>query len=90
MYSKFILYKIIESEASEDIKNGLFYLILQFGVVQVIRSDNGSGFLGPAVKYFCEVFNIAHFSSIPRNSRGQSTVEMVISQVQDGLRALLY
>ena len=88
LYSKYMSYEIVRSESGEDLRDGLCALVVRFGVVQHLRSDNAKGFMSQHIKYLCNLFGIHHSSSIPRNSRGQADIENAVGYFQTYLRSL--
>ena len=88
LYSKYASFTIVPNESGAALRDGICDLILRYGVVKAIKTDNAAGFTSMTVKLLCQLFNITHTTSIPRNSRGQGSVENLVNYYQSYLRAL--
>ena len=88
VFSRYIKYRILADETSEQVRDGLMSMILEWGPPLALKTDNGSNFCSRETTELFEVMNIHHTTICPLNSRGNSIAELSIGKIQSELRAM--
>ena len=87
-FSNFVRYKILRDETSKSVKAAIFELFMEFGVPNVVKSDNGPCFISRETQELFDIFNCVHQTIAPSNSRSNGKIEGVIGRIQTQLRLL--
>ena len=87
-YSGFVRYKILNDETAKSVKYAIFDLFMEFGIPNVVKSDNGPCFISRETQELFDIFNCVHRTISPSNSRGNGKIEGVIGRIQTQLRLL--
>ena len=87
-FTKYVFLRVLDTKTSSRLAVFLADLIACFGIMQVIRVDNGTEF-GGEFATLCEQHGIQRDVQLPYHSRGNGQVERVNRSVQSLLRRML-
>ena len=87
-FSGFVRYKVLNDETAKSVKYALLELFMEFGIPNMVKSDNGPCFISRETQELFEIFNCVHRTISPSNSRGNGKIEGVIGRIQTQLRLL--
>ena len=74
-YSGFIHASLLSGKASHDIITHTLQCMAAMGKPQIIKTDNGPGYIGTNFQQFCSQFDIKHVTGVPYNPQGQGIIE---------------
>jgi transposase InsO family protein len=74
-YSGFIHASLLSGKASHDIITHTLQCMAAMGKPQIIKTDNGPGYIGTNFQQFCSQFDIKHVTGIPYNLPGQNIIK---------------
>ena len=74
-YSGFIHASPLSGEASRDVITHTLQCMAAMGKPQIIKTDNGPGYIGTNFQQFCSQFDIKHVTGIPYNLPGQNIIK---------------
>ena len=85
-HSKWVEAKVVSSTSSAAAINNLRTLFAQFGLPELIVSDNGPAFTSQEFKYFMRKNGIKHTKSAPYHPSTNGLAERAVQVVKQGLK----